>query len=262
VAREALDPRIEALVIRLGEQARVRLEAASVGREAQRVSEARRREALGAGEALVVVPEAAPEVYRIEVPVRRGDEEVGRVRASLAAAVLRELLLEVPREEGDVPFAVDADGRVHVAQSADRARLAELPVGELSGVGADRRVVGDWVVATSHDPDTGLTFGIARPMGGALAEVRRAAARNFAFGLGFVALAGLAVPAMSRRMSRQVAVLTEGAERIARGDLTTRLPVASGNEIGQLATAFNHMARDLSDHRERLLGEQRRHRER
>jgi serine phosphatase RsbU (regulator of sigma subunit) len=94
-------------------------------------------------------------------------------------------------------------------------------------------------------------------MGGALAEVRRSAARNFGFGLAFVALAGLAVPVLSRRMTRQVGVLTEGAQRIARGDLTTRLPVASGNEIGQLAAAFNHMAHDLSAHQARLLTEER-----
>jgi serine phosphatase RsbU (regulator of sigma subunit) len=197
------------------------------------------------------------------VPVRENGEVVGHVKVSLSRAVLHRLLTQVATEDGDVPFAVDAARKVHLVDEAGRERLAGLPLGELAGVaGGGRRVIGDWVVATAHDPETGLTFGVARPVGGALAEVRRSAARNFGFGLGFVALAGLAIPMLSRRMTRQVGVLTEGAQRIARGDLTTRLPVASGNEIGQLATAFNQMAHDLSAHQARLLAEERRRRER
>jgi serine phosphatase RsbU (regulator of sigma subunit) len=197
-------------------------------------------------------------VGEVEVPVREGGEVVGHVRASLSESVLRRLLSQVAAEEGDLPFAVDAGGTVHLVDDAARRRLAGLALGERAGVaGGGRQVIGDWVVATAHDEDTGLTFGVARPMGGALAEVRRGAARNFGFGLAFVALAGLAVPVLSRRMTRQVGVLTEGAQRIARGDLTTRLPVASGNEIGQLAAAFNHMAHDLSAQQARLLAEER-----
>ncbi|HEX6204084.1 MAG TPA: HAMP domain-containing protein, partial [Thermoanaerobaculia bacterium] len=202
-------------------------------------------------------------VSEIAVPVREDGEVVGHVKVSLSRAVLHRLLTQVATEDGDVPFAVDAARQVHLVDEAERERLAGLPLGELAAVaGGGRRVIGDWVVATAHDADTGLTFGVARPVGGALAEVRRSAARNFGFGLGFVALAGLAIPMLSRRMTRQVGVLTEGAQRIARGDLTTRLPVASGNEIGQLATAFNQMAHDLSAHQARLLAEERRRRER
>jgi serine phosphatase RsbU (regulator of sigma subunit) len=202
-------------------------------------------------------------VCEVEVPVREGGEVVGHVKASLSESVLRRLLSQVAAEEGDVPFAVDADGAVYLVDDAARARLGGLALDGLAGVGrGGRKVVGDWVVATAHDEETGLTFGVARPMGGALAEVRRSAARNFGFGLGFVALAGLAVPVLSRRMTRQVGVLTAGAQRIARGDLTTRLPVASGNEIGELAAALNHMAHDLSEHQVRLLAEARRRQER
>ncbi|HEX2165135.1 MAG TPA: SpoIIE family protein phosphatase, partial [Thermoanaerobaculia bacterium] len=208
---------------------------------------------------------AAPPVpdFEVSVPVREDGEIVGHVRASLSAGVLDRLLAQVAVDEGDVPFVVDAGGSVHLRDDEAAGRLAGIEVGELAGVAAGgRRVIGDWVVATAHDEETGLTFGVARPMGGALAEVRKSAARNFAFGLGFVALAGLAVPALSRRMTRQVGVLTDGAARIARGDLTTRLPVQTDDEIGQLAAAFNHMARDLSEHQARLLAEERRRHER
>jgi len=48
-------------------------------------------------------------------------------------------------------------------------------------------------------------------------------------------------------------MVTQGAERIAGGDLTTRLPVRSNSEFGQLASAFNQMAEDLSKHREQEI---------
>jgi serine phosphatase RsbU (regulator of sigma subunit) len=268
----AFERQIAAHVTRAEEAARVHFVAETM-RERVRVAE----QALAEGSA---PPGAAPElgaapgravlstvdgdpgdeaVCEVEVPVREGGEVVGHVRAMVSESALRRLLSQVAVEEGDVPFAVDGKGTVHVVDDHARAALAGLELGDWGEVGAgDRRVVGDWVVATAHDGETGLTFGVARPMRGALAEVRRSAARNFGLGLGFLALTGLAVPVMSRRMSRQVGVLTEGAERIARGDLTTRLPVASGNEIGQLASAFNRMAHELSEHQVRLIEEERR----
>jgi serine phosphatase RsbU (regulator of sigma subunit) len=54
-----------------------------------------------------------------------------------------------------------------------------------------------------------------------------------------------------------VKIVTEGAERIAQGDLQTRLPVKSTDEFGQLALAFNRMAEDLSEHQRRLFAEAR-----
>lgn len=294
-----LERRIAAFVTRAEHQAQVRFADAAEAAEHRRAAEEARRAADGARQlarALPPLPASPPNaaaplpagradgapaeppappvllagrpsptgdrrIGEVEVPVREDGEIVGHVRASLSQSLLRRVLRQVAAED-DVPFAVCADGSVTLADDAARARLAELPLGELAGLGGTgRKVIGDWVVATTHDEETGITFGVARPMGGALAEVRRSAARNFGFGLGFVALAGLAVPVLSRRMTRQVGVLTEGAQRIARGDLTTRLPVASGNEIGQLAAVFNHMAHDLSEHQVRQLAEQRRRQE-
>ena len=52
-----------------------------------------------------------------------------------------------------------------------------------------------------------------------------------------MALIGI-VP-VANHITGDVELVTRGAERIAQGDLTTRLPVHSQNEIGQLANAFN-----------------------
>ena len=52
-------------------------------------------------------------------------------------------------------------------------------------------------------------------------------------------------------------LVTAGAERIALGDLTTRVPMKSRNEFGQLATAFNKMAADLSHNQQTILEQER-----
>ncbi len=47
------------------------------------------------------------------------------------------------------------------------------------------------------------------------------------------------------RITSPIHALTEGAAKIGRGDLKTRIPVHSKNEIGLLADTFNKMATDL-----------------
>ncbi|MDD5194568.1 MAG: HAMP domain-containing protein [Candidatus Omnitrophica bacterium] len=51
---------------------------------------------------------------------------------------------------------------------------------------------------------------------------------------------------MGRGLNRPIRQLVDGTQRIAKGDLTSRLKVESHDEIGQLSEAFNKMAEDLS----------------
>lgn len=57
-----------------------------------------------------------------------------------------------------------------------------------------------------------------------------------------VVLAALAGYLLSSRMSRPLAQLTAASNRMAEGDLTSRAPVARGDEVGHLADSFNAMA--------------------
>jgi signal transduction histidine kinase len=63
---------------------------------------------------------------------------------------------------------------------------------------------------------------------------------------------------MARRISGPVLEMTEASRRIALGDLAVRVPVHTGDEVGELARSFNTMARDLArqqreiERRERL----------
>jgi serine phosphatase RsbU (regulator of sigma subunit) len=189
-----------------------------------------------------------------------GDESrvVGKVRAQVRAqALLQSVLAATRRDRGEIPFAVDAEGHLYAARPEDVTALRGLSLaGE--GEGASD----SWVIASKEEAETGLRFGIARPIGAALQEMRRTTARNFAWGLGLIGLCFAGIFPLSGRITRNVGTLTTGAEQIARGDLTARVPVRSRDELGRLADAFNRMAHDLSAHQERLLEEERLRKER
>jgi nitrogen fixation/metabolism regulation signal transduction histidine kinase len=63
---------------------------------------------------------------------------------------------------------------------------------------------------------------------------------------------------LARRISGPVLEMTEASRRIAQGDLSVRVPVRTGDEVGELAQSFNTMAHDLArqqgeiERRERL----------
>jgi signal transduction histidine kinase len=62
----------------------------------------------------------------------------------------------------------------------------------------------------------------------------------------FAGLAALGVGYfITRSMTDRLGTLSEGAERIARGDLTTRVEVQGRDEISRLTQSFNAMAQDL-----------------
>jgi sigma-B regulation protein RsbU (phosphoserine phosphatase) len=93
-------------------------------------------------------------------------------------------------------------------------------------------------------------------MGRAAAEIRAGAVRNLGLGLGLVAFAVLGLLPLTRRITRDLESLEDGAAKLAAGDLDARVAVRSRDEIGRLAFAFNRMARDLSVQQERLLAEE------
>lgn len=198
-----------------------------------------------------------------EMPVREDGRVVGTVKAQIRGdEVLRRILARTRGSEGEIPFAVDAEGKLYTVNDEDRRKLEGLHTtfGARVRASSGPRAFGYWAVATSKDPESGLVFGIARPM--PLQEVRRTAARNFVYGLGMIGLALLGILPFSGRMTRNLKLVTEGADRIAQGDLDARVPVRSRNEFGKLALAFNQMAADLKEHQGRLLEEERLRQER
>ncbi len=196
----------------------------------------------------------------LEVPVYEDGALVGEVRAQVKnEEVLRQVLARTRRDRGELPFAIDGEGGLHAVTDDDRDHIVAIglvePIDreELS----ERRVFDNWVVVTSPDEATGLTFGIAKPIEESLAEMRSTALRNFGVGSGLIGLALLGVLPLSRRMTHGLNLVSRGAERVAGGDLGARVPLESKNEIGQLARAFNNMAEDLQENQQRLLAGER-----
>lgn len=76
--------------------------------------------------------------------------------------------------------------------------------------------------------------------------------------LSLLAVATMLAWFLARRISGPVLEMTEASRRIAHGDLSVRVPVRTGDEVGELAHSFNTMAQDLArqqreiERRERL----------
>ena len=199
---------------------------------------------------------------KFRAPVLREGEVVGNVSARVdAGQVVNSVLSNTRREQGEIPFVLDAAEKVHTPDPADQATLEKLQLVASRSTGEDASTAaqgpGNWVVVKRSNPSLGVTFGIARPIGASLEEIRRTTGRNLVYGLVIVAVAMLGIFPLSARMTRNLSRLTEEAEELARGNLDARVAVRSQDEFGTLGRAFNQMAHDLSEHQRRLVKQER-----
>lgn len=192
--------------------------------------------------------------------IRRDGADVGTVRAQVKPQqVLANVFSRTRRRQGEIPFAINEAGQLY-ADDRDRRRLQPLrlaSIAKASTSGGVLKVHDDWVVVARRDADSGLTLGIARPVGQGLLELRGAALKNLSYGLGMAGLAVIGILPLSGRLTRDLRALTEGASKLAHGDLDARVEVRSKDDVGRLAEAFNRMATDLRANQERLLVQER-----
>jgi serine phosphatase RsbU (regulator of sigma subunit)/ferredoxin len=193
-------------------------------------------------------------------PDRPGDSAApAPIKAQIRAHELVRRIFESGRRiHGEINFAIDQAGSVHVADEKQMTQLRQL--GLESNKSIEQAIKGcpeDWIVASVKEPALGMTFGVARPVGASLRELRLNALRNLGVGSGLIILALLGIIPLSSRMTRRVSTLSQGVEKLSKGDLTTRVPVESKDELGCLAAAFNQMASDLGDHQKRLVEQER-----
>lgn len=196
----------------------------------------------------------------LDTTVQRNGQDIGHIRARLNYERMFGAILPMTRrDEGEIPFAIDADGRLHGPRGDERESIRALNVSAPES-GAAIRTEGDWVVVTRKDK-TGVTFGIARPLGDDLRGLRSVAAQNFAVGFGLITLVFLGSVPLAGSMTRNLRTLMEGVRRISAGDLSARVPVKSRDEFGQLAGLFNQMAASLSEHEKLVVQQERLQRE-
>src|SRR3954467_795583 len=199
---------------------------------------------------------------RLNVRVEQNGQVVRQVNAEINLPnLLATVFANTRRDSGEIPFAVGKDGHLYTPADADRTKLAALDVARVDEQPGTKRV-DDWVIVTTPDRSgAGLRFGIARPVGNLLKDLRRTTARNASFGLLFIGLALVGMVPLSGRLTRNLTSLTEGVGRIAHGDYTARVPVKSRDEIGRLAAAFNQMAADVEQHQRSAVEQERIRRE-
>lgn len=152
---------------------------------------------------------------------------------------------------------IGLDGRVLGDSEADPGTMGNLASrpevafalgGDLgAGVSVDRDLLYVAVPVRIGDEPIGVAR-VAEELAGVEAEVSRAVA-TVLFALAILALvAALIAGYIARRISRPIAQLTEAARAIAEGDLSRRVPVrVEGDEIGELAEAFDEMAGRVRD---------------
>jgi serine phosphatase RsbU (regulator of sigma subunit) len=187
---------------------------------------------------------------RVEIAVKQDGKVVGKANAMLNLdRMLRTVFAFARRDQGEIPFAIDLRGVLHNPDPEQRRTLESFGVAALGPAATDGRPrrVGDWLIVARKDP-SGLTFGIARPIGESLREIRRASVRNLSLGLGVIVLALIGIVPISHGMTRHLTALDAGVRELAAGNFQTRVPVRSSDEFGSLAKAFNQMAEDLERH--------------
>ncbi len=152
------------------------------------------------------------------------------------------------REGGSVPA-----GRPFFPQGFDRRSLrAVLPLAEPAGASL---LVSRPIDAEFLEDFEGVV-GAQQLLAGLRLEtgsLRRGFVYPFVL-VYLVVLAGSLLTAwlLSRRLTRRLAALSDGARRIGEGDWTTRVVPAGKDEIGRLIAAFNQMVSRLEGQRRRL----------
>ena len=199
----------------------------------------------------------------LQVVVRKDGKAVGTAHATLnLERTLHAVLAFSQREAGELPFALDRSGKLYTPNPADLARLQALGIERVAAEAADRepRRLDEWLIVAKRDT-SGIIFGIARPLGESLREIRTASARNLGLGLVVIALAFIGIIPISHRMTQNLSSLTAGVRQLAGGDFRTRVPVKTTDEFGTLASAFNQMAADLERQQSLVVEQERLRRE-
>jgi two-component system sensor histidine kinase AtoS len=207
----------------------------------------------------------------VEEVQRRGDV----MARSLAAVSQGPLLLynftaleqNVARvaTEPDVLYAIvlDADGKV-AAHSRHSDRVGQAPKSKVDLQAA--RTLTPLMQETSLSRQSVLDFAVPIVVSGQKwgtvrvgvsrkrmeAEILRTRSELAGLTLVMLLFGAVAAAFVARRISRPVQQLAEGAVAIARGELNQRIEADTGDEVGRLAAAFNHMAMEVAQQRAAL----------
>lgn len=193
----------------------------------------------------------------------RGLDRQGRLVAPYSADSPAELV-----ERGEIPFNLLHAGFVHpnypvVAEAVLEGRTG---VADVTNVGGSQKIMAYAPIRLGGAGQGAIFGGVTigaevmqfhRSALEASSLIRRDLTRFLSGTMMMLAVTALLVLFVAYQLSRGITnplmALIEGTRKMARGKLSTEVKVDSQDEIGQLADAFNAMARELSDRRLRLL---------
>jgi two-component system sensor histidine kinase AtoS len=182
--------------------------------------------------------------------------------------VLLEQQVERLAREEDVVYVILLDREGHVAAHSQRSdlqgqRLTD-PISQkawatsepLIQAGVDPHQGNILEVAIpvfpSSEPDKWGTVRVAISLQGMYGEIQRTRLTILILGIVAALVGCFAALILARRITSPLEQLRAGALAVAGGDLAHRLEVRSADEIGELATTFNHMTNDLQAQRTAL----------
>ncbi|GAB4433647.1 MAG: hypothetical protein OHK0015_22590 [Chloroflexi bacterium OHK40] len=192
--------------------------------------------------------------FQIVLPVR--DPQSGRISGALAAEVsaarLRQILRLGVQGEARSVYLIDAERTVQLSDAVagwrpppslealfrDGQTVAEYP-------GGDSRLVLGARAPVAPVTATSWSVVVEQPSAEFFVEVYRSLILLAAL-VALVGALGLTWALyQARRLVNPIKALTAGAQALAGGHLQHRIDVEPGDELGQLASAFNQMAEQL-----------------
>lgn len=173
-------------------------------------------------------------------------------------------------DSGRIPFNLDHAGFIHpnYPRVADQVRKQKAGFVDTTNVGGARKIMafapiiydrGDYA---RHGVFGGITIGFqldqfqdAARKGSRLIDQQLGEHRSRSAFILLVTslLAGISAWGLSRGITRPLLQLTEGAQKLAGGDIRCRVPVTTADEIGELTRTFNFMADELETRKNNLL---------
>ena len=177
---------------------------------------------------------------------------------------------KVDIDKGRIPFNLDHAGFIHpnYPRVTDHVRKRKTGFVDTTNVGGEKKIMayapiiydsGDYA---RHGVFGGITIGSqldqfqdaarkgSRLVNQQLGEHRK---RSGIILLITSILAGFSAWGLSRGITRPLLQLTEGAHRLADGEIRSRVAITSSDEIGELGKTFNFMADELETRKNSLL---------
>jgi two-component system NtrC family sensor kinase len=195
-------------------------------------------------------PYSASGTSRIAVALRIDGEKPVAVAAEVSLSELDHGMAGIA-QDGQIAYAATADG-MPIAGSRDGLSADELSLLRAASTGqkpvsrmVTRRDGKEWLASAFSVAGVGWTVVVAQPAEAAF----RAAHRVRLYTLYWAAVTAVAIAALgfvlSRGLSNPIRKLSQAAKALTEGRYDTRADVESSDEVGQFATAFNHMALEV-----------------